>query len=87
MKWQTKPWTGFAPVGRVLKGRQKWTHDLCPRCLQNNETCLHDIPCPAETSRTQWELAINKLEKKLTDLRTNPQIIMAWKSRLLDWKY
>ena len=85
-KWQSKLWTGFAPVGRVLKRRHEWNHDMCPRCLQQNETCLHVLQCPADTSRTQWEVAINELEDTLIDLRTNPNIIRAWKSRLLGWQ-
>ena len=55
-------------MGRVLKRRQKWTRDLCPRYLQNNETCLHVLQCPVETSRTQWESAINELEEILIEL-------------------
>ena len=68
-----------------LKKSQEWTHDMCPRCLQHNEICLHVLQCPAETSRTHWELAINELEETLIDIRTNPHIITAWKSRLLGW--
>ena len=41
------------PRRKDLKRRQEWTHDLRPRCLQNNETYLHVLQCPAETSRTQ----------------------------------
>ena len=59
---------------------------MCPRCLQNNETCLHILQCPVETPRTHWELVINKLEETLIDIRTNPHINRAWKSRLLGWK-
>ena len=47
---------------------------------------LHVLQCPIETSRTQWESAINELEEILIELRTNPQIIMAWKLRLLSWQ-
>ena len=85
-KWQPKLWTGFAPVGRVLKRRHEWNHDMCPRCLQNNESCLYVLQCPTETSRTHWEVAINELEETLIDLQTNPNIIRAWKSRLLGWQ-
>ena len=67
-KWQLKLWTGFAPVGRVLKRRHKLYHHLCPRCLQNNETCLHVLQCPAEISRTHWELVINELEETIIDI-------------------
>ena len=59
---------------------------MCPRCLQHNEICLHVLQCPAETSRTHWEVAINELEETLIDIRTNPNIIRAWKSRLLGWQ-
>ena len=27
-KWQSKLWTGFAPVGRILKRRHEWNHDM-----------------------------------------------------------
>ena len=64
-KWQSKLLTGFAPVGRVLKRRQEWTHDLCPRCLQQNETCLYILQYPEDTSRIHWELAIDELEESL----------------------
>ena len=57
-------------MGRVLKRRQKWIRDLCPRYLQNNETCLHVLQCPVETSRTQWESAINELQRN-TNRTTN----------------
>ena len=52
-KWQTKLWTGFAPVRRVLKRRREWSHDLFPQCFKKNETCLHVLQCPADSARTQ----------------------------------
>ena len=47
-KWHSKLWTRFAPVGRVLKRRQEWTHDMRPCSLQNNETC---VTCPTMSYR------------------------------------
>ena len=83
---QTKLWTGFAPVGRVLKRRREWSHDLCPWCLKDNETCLHVLQCPADSARTQWEKAIEELEDTLVTQRTNPAIITVWKPRFLGWQ-
>lgn len=44
------------------------------------------IQCPAQSERTQQELAIEELEKNLVTLRTNPSIIKVWKLRLLCWQ-
>ena len=84
-KWMTKFWTGFAPVGRVMKRRKEWQHDMCPRCFSTNETSMHVLQCPEQSSRTQWETSISKLEETLVELRTHPSIITVWKSRLLSW--
>ena len=71
-RWQSKRWMGLVPVGRVLKRRQEWTHDVCPRYLQINETCLlHVLQYPADTSRKHWELVIDELKETLIELRTN----------------
>ena len=59
-----------------FKRTTKWTHDIYPRCLHNNETFVYVLRYPAETSRTQWELSINELIETLIELRTNPKIIM-----------
>ena len=53
IKWMTKFWTGFAPVGRVMKRRKEWQHDKCFRCLSTSETSMHVIQCPEKSSRTQ----------------------------------
>ena len=54
----TKLWTDFAPVGRLLKRRRKWTHILRPPCLQQNKTCMHVLQCPAYSARTQQHISI-----------------------------
>jgi len=53
--------------------------------VYNNKN-LHVLQYPADLARTQWELAINKLEATLVTLRTNTAIIKVWKSRLLGWQ-
>ena len=70
-KWMTKFWTGFAPVGRVMKRRKEWQHDMCPRCLAPNETSMHVLQCREQSSRTQWETSIGKFEETLVELRTH----------------
>ena len=47
---------------------------------------LHALQCHTETSRTHCEVAIHELEETLIDIRTNPHIIRALKSRLLGWQ-
>ena len=81
----TKFWTGFAPVGRVIKRRKELQHDKCPKCLSTNETSIHVLQCPEQSSQTQWEISINKVEETLVALYTHPSIITVCKSRLLSW--
>ena len=70
---------------KAAAGMNSWSMPPISSKQWNNETWLHVLQCPAETSRPQWELALNELEEILIELRTNPQIIIAWKLRLFGW--
>ena len=65
----------FTIVRRVMKRRKEWSHILCPRCLQENETCIHVLQCLAKVPRTNWEKIIEDLEDTLVNIRTHPNII------------
>ena len=77
---------GFCPGERVLKRRREWNHDLCPRCYNKNEICIHVLQCPVDSERTQRKKAIEELEDTLVTLQTHLSIITVWKSKLLGWQ-
>ena len=77
---------GVCPGGRVLKRRRECNHDLCPRCFNKNEICIHVLQCLVNLERTQRKKAIEELEDTLVTLQTNLSIITVWKSKLLGWK-
>ena len=70
--------------GEICEKKQnEWSHGLCLRCLQENETCIYVLQYPTEAARVDWEQIIEDLEDTLVNLRTHPNIITVWKYRLL----
>ena len=82
-RWLVKHLTGFCAVGRMMKIRQEWSHDLCPLCLQPDETTDHVVVCPDPRARLQWFGSIDKLGVTLKKLGTEPAIADLIRKRLL----
>ena len=45
-RWLVKHLSGFCAVGKMMKVRDQWPHNICPVCLRPNETVNHVINCP-----------------------------------------
>jgi hypothetical protein len=86
-RWLLKHLTGFCAVGRVMKRRKEWDHDLCPLCLLPNETAPHVLFCTDHRARNQWIQSITKLEIALAKARTDPAIIKCIGQRLLALRF
>jgi hypothetical protein len=52
-QWLAKHLTKFSATGRNMFRRNKWTHDLCLRCMSPNEDSYHILHCLDITARAR----------------------------------
>jgi hypothetical protein len=69
----------------ILKRRREREDDFCPFCSQE-ETVEHVYRCQHIKVQELWNLSIAKLEKFLTDLHTDPNIIIQLIDGLHQWR-
>jgi hypothetical protein len=73
-RWLVKQLTGFCAVGRMMKIRKAWSHDLCPLCLRPDETSDHVLLCKDPRAHLQWIRSVDKLGVALVKIGTDPAI-------------
>jgi hypothetical protein len=81
-RWLVKHLSGFCAVGRMMKIREQWPHDLCPLCLTPNETVTHVLHCPDPRARLQWIRSTDKFCVLMNTIKTDPDIAKAIRTRL-----
>ena len=77
LRWISKAMAGISPTGRQMLRRKEWDHDQCLRCDAEDEDTWHVLTCQASTTRQCWTEQIQQLKADLTELRTDPLIILA----------
>jgi len=70
MKWISTQ----LPVGKRMRQRNQRLLDTCPCCSSQQETVAHLRQCQNEESRSAYLLALDKLEKWLQTVHTDPYI-------------
>ena len=81
--WISKSMAGISPTGRVMLRREKWTHDRCPRCDQENKDSWHILTCQDPTAKKCWRDLVSQLRVDLSHIDTDPYIVDAVCSHLL----
>jgi hypothetical protein len=78
--WMTKHLSGTSPTGRVMRRREKWDHDKCPRCDNPDEHTWHVLECKDPPTQ-------KLMEARFERLNTHPHITAAFSNHLRGWYY
>ena len=70
----------------MMKLRKHWEHDMCPRCLQNNETTEHVLLCHDPRANEHFELLTKKLDQELVTMETAPEIRRTIIRKITNWR-
>jgi hypothetical protein len=84
-RWLLKHATGFCGVGKMEQLRGNQNHANCPRCGQF-EDAPHVFRCQGNGTDNIFEVAVQKLELKMGDSFTAPEIITSLGTRIRKWR-
>jgi hypothetical protein len=84
-RWLLKHATGFCGVGKMEQIRGNQDHAECPRCGQF-EDAPHVVRCTGTGTDMIFEVAVQKLELKMGDSFTAPEIITSLGTRIRQWR-
>ena len=63
------------PVGRYMHSMRQWRTNLCPRCLQSNETTIHVLSCQAASAQVIRATLLREVQQELNNINTDPSIV------------
>ena len=84
-QWFFKQLSGCSATAKVMKRRNKWTHNKCPICFREVEDSDHVLSCKGKAARTAWKESVQQLVDKLEEIDTEPFICIVIKDRLMSW--
>lgn len=84
-RWLAKFLSGFLGTNQREHFRQASTDPSCPRCDCPCEDARHVVLCQGEGAVDVWRAGLNKLDERLSNMDTMPELQLVMMSRLRSW--
>ena len=85
-RWWCKHCTRWCGVGRSMKLRKEWDHNLCPLCAKEEETTVHLLKCQHEGATETWNTAMERNDTHMTEQQTCPDLQKEIMRNLQIWR-